>query len=107
MPKLKDFKITLAEKTRRVNRAIANIISEKRLMHPRIQAAMRYTMLAPGKRLRGSLVLLCCELIKGRVTKDAEIAAAAIEMVHTYSLIHDDLPAMDNDDFRRRKAQLS
>jgi geranylgeranyl pyrophosphate synthase len=47
------------------------------------------------------MVLWCCEMVSGKVNRDAEIAAAAIEMVHTYSLIHDDLPAMDDDDYRR------
>jgi len=51
--------------------------------------------------VRSAIVLWCCELIAGRVNHNAEIAAAAIEMVHTYSLVHDDLPAMDNDDYRR------
>jgi len=46
-------------------------------------------------------VLWCCELVGGRINSNAEIASAAIEMVHTYSLIHDDLPAMDDDDMRR------
>jgi geranylgeranyl diphosphate synthase type II len=62
--------------------------------------AIRYSVLAPGKRLRPQLVLLACEACGGSV--DAAIpAAVAIEMVHAYSLIHDDLPAMDNDDLRR------
>jgi geranylgeranyl pyrophosphate synthase len=47
------------------------------------------------------LVLWCCELISGQVNRNAEIASTAIEMVHTYSLVHDDLPAMDDDDMRR------
>jgi geranylgeranyl pyrophosphate synthase len=66
-----------------------------------LKEALSYTLSAPGKRLRSVLVLWCCELIGGQVNHNAEIAAAAIEMVHTYSLIHDDLPAMDNDDLRR------
>jgi geranylgeranyl diphosphate synthase type II len=67
----------------------------------RLKEALSYTLTAPGKRLRSALVLWCCELTGGKVNHNAEIAAAAIEMVHTYSLIHDDLPAMDNDDLRR------
>ena len=87
-----------------------------------LKEAIKYTLEAPGKRIRSALVLWCCELVKtedgrqkteyGRKTReekrgtsdenhDAEVAAAAIEMVHTYSLVHDDLPAMDNDDLRR------
>ena len=64
--------------------------------------AMRYSLLAGGKRLRPALTLALCEICGG----DAAAAlpfAAAVEMVHTYSLIHDDLPCMDNDDYRRGK----
>jgi geranylgeranyl diphosphate synthase type II len=67
---------------------------------PRLREAMRYSLLAPGKRLRPALVLLACEACGGE-RRAALPAACAIEMIHTYSLIHDDLPAMDDDDFRR------
>lgn len=63
-------------------------------------SAMRYSLLAGGKRLRPLLVLEFCRLCGGDVSK-AMPFAAAVEMIHTYSLIHDDLPCMDNDDFRR------
>jgi len=66
-----------------------------------LKKTLNYALTAPGKRVRSVLVLWCCELVSGKVNYNAEIAAAAIEMVHTYSLIHDDLPAMDDDDFRR------
>jgi len=66
-----------------------------------LKEALVYVLEAPGKRIRSVLALWCCELVSGRINHNAEMAAAAIEMVHTYSLIHDDLPAMDNDDFRR------
>ncbi len=66
-----------------------------------LAAPIRYVLESPGKRVRAALVLWCCELVAGKVNRDAEIAAAAIEMVHAYSLVHDDLPAMDNDDLRR------
>lgn len=62
--------------------------------------AMAYSLLAGGKRLRPILVFEFCRLCGGN-WKDAAPFAAAIEMIHTYSLIHDDLPAMDNDDYRR------
>lgn len=62
--------------------------------------AMRYSLLAGGKRLRPLLVLEFCRICGGDVAKALPLAAA-VEMVHTYSLIHDDLPCMDNDDFRR------
>ena len=62
--------------------------------------AMRYSLLAGGKRIRPILVLEFCRICGGD-TQKAMPFAAAIEMVHTYSLIHDDLPCMDNDDYRR------
>ena len=63
-------------------------------------SAMRYSLLAGGKRLRPLLVLEFCN-ISGGDSEKAMPFAAAVEMIHTYSLIHDDLPCMDNDDFRR------
>lgn len=67
---------------------------------PALREAMAYSLLAPGKRLRPQLVLMGCAAAGGDIAK-ALPAAAAVEMVHTYSLIHDDLPAMDDDDMRR------
>ncbi|WP_026487561.1 polyprenyl synthetase family protein [Caldanaerobius polysaccharolyticus] len=67
-----------------------------------IHQSMRYSLFAGGKRIRPILCLKACEMIKGDYA-DALPIACAIEMIHTYSLIHDDLPAMDNDDFRRGK----
>ena len=64
--------------------------------------AMRYSLLAGGKRLRPVLTQAFCELCGGNA-EEALPFGAAIEMVHTYSLIHDDLPCMDNDDYRRGK----
>lgn len=64
--------------------------------------SMRYSLLAGGKRIRGALCLAFCELCGGEVAS-AMPFAAALEMVHCYSLIHDDLPCMDNDDYRRGK----
>ena len=61
---------------------------------------VRYAATSGGKRLRPFLVTRCCELCGGSV-EDAWAASAAIECVHTFSLIHDDLPAMDDDDVRR------
>ena len=66
----------------------------------RLHAAIRYRALSPGKRLRPLLVLTACEAVGGRWQK-ALPAAAALECVHAFSLVHDDLPAMDNDDYRR------
>jgi geranylgeranyl diphosphate synthase type II len=68
---------------------------------PRLGAALRYCLLAPGKRLRPQLVLLAHTAAGGAGNEPAVVAGCALEMVHTYSLIHDDLPAMDDDDLRR------
>ena len=69
---------------------------------PLINEAMRYSLFAGGKRLRPILAVLACELFGGRL-EEVMPFACSIEMIHTYSLIHDDLPAMDNDDYRRGK----
>lgn len=68
----------------------------------RIHEAMRYSVFSGGKRLRPILVLECCRVCGGDMQKAAP-AACAVECIHAYSLIHDDLPAMDNDDLRRGK----
>ncbi|MBL1174504.1 geranylgeranyl diphosphate synthase CrtE [Pantanalinema sp. GBBB05] len=68
----------------------------------KIYEAMRYSLMAGGKRLRPILCLATCELIGGTIAM-AMPTACALEMIHTMSLIHDDLPAMDNDDYRRGK----
>lgn len=67
-----------------------------------LNTAMRYSLLAGGKRLRPTLLLAGCHLLLDDVSAALPFAAA-VEMIHTYSLIHDDLPAMDNDDLRRGK----
>lgn len=73
------------------------ILPEKDLVE-----AMRYSLMAGGKRLRPVLALAVCDMLKGD-RKTVLPFACAIELIHTYSLIHDDLPAMDNDDLRRGK----
>jgi geranylgeranyl diphosphate synthase type II len=67
-----------------------------------IHGAARYSLFAGGKRVRPLLVLAACDAVGGRL-EDALPYACAVEMIHTYSLVHDDLPAMDNDDLRRGK----
>ncbi len=67
-----------------------------------LKEAMRYSLLSGGKRLRGCLALAACEAVGGDVTKALPFACA-VEMIHAYSLIHDDLPSMDNDTLRRGK----
>ncbi|MBW4628589.1 MAG: polyprenyl synthetase family protein [Brasilonema octagenarum HA4186-MV1] len=68
----------------------------------KIYEAMRYSLMAGGKRLRPILCLAACEMMGGTIDM-AMATACAVEMIHTMSLIHDDLPAMDNDDYRRGK----
>ena len=68
----------------------------------RLSAAMRYSVFSGGKRIRPILTIESAKACRGKI-KDALPAAAAVELVHTYSLIHDDLPAMDDDDLRRGK----
>ncbi|MGO4209918.1 polyprenyl synthetase family protein [Terriglobus sp. 2YAB30_2] len=68
-----------------------------------IHRAMRHSTFAGGKRLRPALVLEAARMVAGSLPEGAEECGAAIEMLHTYSLIHDDLPALDNDDLRRGK----
>ena len=67
----------------------------------RLIEAMRYSVLAPGKRIRPVLAMGAAEAVGASSSEPIRLAAAAIELVHTYSLIHDDLPAMDDDDVRR------
>lgn len=79
-----------------LDRSIPVVYPEK------IYEAMRYSLMAGGKRLRPILCLATCELVGGTIEM-AMPTACALEMIHTMSLIHDDLPAMDNDDYRRGK----
>ena len=84
-----------------INRFLESAIPDS--MHDqRIVAAMKYSLMAGGKRLRPVLCLAAAEAVGGQ-SADALPAAGALEMVHTYSLIHDDLPAMDDDELRRGK----
>jgi geranylgeranyl pyrophosphate synthase len=95
-----DFNARLQEKAQSVNDTLQRILDDQDI-NSELKEALKYTLGSPGKRVRSVLLLWCCELIGGQVHRNAQIAAAAIEMVHTYSLIHDDLPAMDDDDMRR------
>jgi len=96
-----DFDTQLRKKAQFVNYILQKLLTEQTGVSDDLREALMYTLTGPGKRIRSMLVLWCCELVSGRLSGNAEIAAAAIEMVHTYSLVHDDLPAMDDDDIRR------
>jgi geranylgeranyl pyrophosphate synthase len=91
----------LAEKVRIVDETLRGLLAGQEGIPQDLRKALDYTLTSPGKRIRSALVLWCCELVAGQDCANARLAAAAIEMVHTYSLVHDDLPAMDDDDLRR------
>ena len=95
-----NFKDQLEEYVVLVNEYLDKYVVEKDLPEKSIYSAMRYSLLAGGKRLRPVLSLAVCDMLGGR-REDVLPFACAVEMIHTYSLIHDDLPAMDNDDYRR------
>jgi geranylgeranyl diphosphate synthase type II len=91
----------LKPQTERIHDALKERLDSLTREAPRpIVKAMAYSLLAPGKRLRPLLTVLACEAAGGTI-EQALPAAVAMEMIHTYSLIHDDLPAMDDDDLRR------
>jgi geranylgeranyl diphosphate synthase type II len=96
-----DLAYYIDNKRTRINRYLESLLTEAR-PHQRIVAAMRYSLMAGGKRLRPVLCLAATEAVGGQPS-EALPAAGALEMIHTYSLIHDDLPAMDDDELRRGK----
>ncbi len=83
-----------------IDKELEKYLEAPQCPHGIIYEAMRYSLMAGGKRLRPVLMLNMCEMLGGD-TKSVMPFACAMEMIHTYSLIHDDLPAMDNDDMRR------
>lgn len=85
-----------------INAALDRYLPPASRYPPKIHEAMRYSLFAGGKRLRGALVLAVAELLSMEPKRVLPVAAS-LEMIHTYSLIHDDLPAMDDDDYRRGK----
>ena len=92
----------LATRTEAVNRALDKFLPSEKTKPATIHKAMRYSLFAGGKRMRPA-VLLAAAAACGGSEKNALPLACAVECIHTYSLIHDDLPAMDDDDFRRGK----
>ncbi|WP_235263748.1 polyprenyl synthetase family protein [Nitrincola sp. A-D6] len=90
---------TLASRNQQV---LQDYLTDQDSIHPPLQQAMLYSLLNGGKRIRPILVYLACEFCGGS-SEQADLPAASIEMVHSYSLVHDDLPAMDNDELRRGK----
>ncbi len=94
-----DLNSYLSSKRKQIDNALGAII-EKNSNGAKIKSAMEYSLMSSGKRLRPILCIAAAETVGGHLD-DTLRAACAIEMIHTYSLIHDDLPAMDNDNLRR------
>ncbi len=95
-----DLKDYLATRAKEVDAALDRHLPKKSAAPATIHAAMRYTVFAGGKRLRPILCLAAAEACGGE-TENALLPACAVEVLHTYSLVHDDLPCMDDDDLRR------
>jgi geranylgeranyl diphosphate synthase type II len=98
-----NLKTYLAARRRAVDRALDRFLSKENVRPATIHKAMRYSIFAGGKRLRPILCLAAAEACGGK-SGVALPLACAMECIHTYSLVHDDLPSMDNDDFRRGRA---
>lgn len=99
---MQDIKRILAAKAKEVEKKLEELMDLNEEIAPQLTEAMKYTLLSGGKRIRPVLSLLTAELLDGNY-QAALTAGSALEMIHSYSLIHDDLPAMDNDDLRRGK----
>ncbi len=98
-----DVKSLIQEGAGLTDRALEALIPSAETVPASIHGAMRHSVFAGGKRLRPVLAMLSGMMIAGTLPKGIERLGAALEMLHTYSLIHDDLPALDNDDLRRGK----
>ena len=96
---IKDY---LEEKAELINQELKDILPTEDEKPAKLHKAMRYSLLAGGKRLRPALTITTADLIAGK-GEEVLPAACAIELIHTYSLIHDDLPSMDDDEIRRGK----
>ena len=97
-----DFQTELQKRTKEIETVIFNYLPKEEGFQKTVLEAMNYSVLAGGKRIRPMLMLETYRLFGGK-EKIVEPFMAAIEMIHTYSLVHDDLPAMDNDEYRRGK----
>jgi geranylgeranyl diphosphate synthase, type II len=90
----------LRDRRERIEAALDRFLPATDVRPQRLHEAIRYSVLAPGKRLRPTLVIAAAEAVGGTV-EDVMPTACALECIHAFSLIHDDLPCMDNDDYRR------
>jgi geranylgeranyl diphosphate synthase, type II len=98
-----NLKAYLQSRQKTIDRALDRFLPKESTPPPSIHHAMRYSLFAGGKRLRPILCLAAAETCKGGASEALPLACA-MECIHTYSLVHDDLPSMDNDDFRRGRA---
>jgi farnesyl diphosphate synthase len=94
------LKTLMSSSRDRIETALRELLPDHACASPRLADAMRYAATGGGKRIRPILVYAACELAGGKAD-DADVPAAAVELVHAYSLVHDDLPSMDDDDLRR------
>jgi len=95
-----NIKAYLRSRQKKIDRALERYLPGENARPPTIHKAMRYSLFAGGKRLRPILCLAAAETCGGKIGNALPLACA-LECIHTYSLVHDDLPSMDNDDFRR------
>jgi len=100
LPLYMDIKTYLAKKRAVVDKALEALVPPAKTYPPRVFEAMRYSLFGGGKRVRPILAIAAAEAV-GANTAGLLPVAGTLELIHTYSLIHDDLPAMDDDDFRR------
>ncbi len=98
-----DFEGRLKRWLQMVEEGLKHLLPPEESIPSQLPKAMRYSVFTGGKRIRPVLVLAACEAVGGDPSKALPFACA-LEMIHTYSLIHDDLPAMDDDDYRRGHA---
>jgi geranylgeranyl diphosphate synthase type II len=95
-----NLKVYLRSRQKEIDRALERYLPKSTTKPATLHKAMRYSLFAGGKRLRPILCLAAAEACRGKISNALPLACA-LECIHTYSLVHDDLPSMDNDDFRR------
>src|ERR1700745_2633232 len=98
-----NLKAYLASRQKLIDRGLDRYLPKENTKPATIHKAMRYSLFAGGKRLRPILCLAAAEACGGKIDNALRLSCA-MECIHTYSLVHDDLPSMDNDDFRRGRA---
>lgn len=101
-----DFKEELKEYASIVNNELVKYVRKDDCPEKKLNSSMEYSLISSGKRLRPILIIASYKLFKNDFEKTLPFAVG-MEMIHNFSLIHDDLPAIDNDDFRHRKTNKS